>query len=279
MATRRRTIVGSPLTPGLLTELGGFGELPPAPNGFAPDGAWSHTYRVWVCHGYRETGNKNVGFLKIERAPDKAEGTFTLNVEQQIVHMEGVLNTVRAEIACLNDQLGSPIRWHLSSRFIGQAGKPRPALDVEERARINGDTVEVTANGRTFKREGSSRLTADWCLFEAVQRLPFDGESRLACDVLEGLSTLRTGHRLSYRGKVRLPPGDDTMLHGFHRLGHGALPYEYWLDERHRLVMVVTLSRVYILDGEAEQKTALELRRERSNFQRQKRARERGPTQ
>ena len=48
MATRRRTIVGSPLTPGLLTELGLFGELAPAPNGFVPDGTWSHTYRVLV---------------------------------------------------------------------------------------------------------------------------------------------------------------------------------------------------------------------------------------
>jgi hypothetical protein len=278
MASRRRTIIGSPLTPSLLRELGVLGELPTAPNGFAPDGGWSHTYRVWACHGYRETGNRNVGFLRIEREPDGSLETFTLKVDQQIVQVEGVLNTIRAEIACLNDQLGSPIRWHLSSRFVGPEGKPRPKLDVEERVRINGDTLEVTTNGRTFKRKGSSRLTADWCLFEAVQRLPFEKESHLTFDVLEGLSLLRTGHRLSYRGTVELPPEDSIMLHGFHRLGHGALPYEYWLDERRRLVMVVTLSRVYVLGKKAEQETALQLEPQRRSFQRQKRARERGLT-
>ena len=106
-----------------------------------------------------------------------------------------------------------------------------------------------------------------------MQRLPFEQESRLAFDVLEGLSILRTGHRLSYRGAVTLPPEKEVTLHGFHRLGHGALPYEYWLDKRHRLVMAITLSRVYILDEQAEQKTAQELGRERSTFKRQKRVR------
>jgi len=279
VATRRRTIVGSPLTPTLLKELGVFDELPAAQRDFAPDGTWSHTYRVWACHGYRETGNRDVGFLRIERAPDRAGKTFTLKVDQQIVHAEGAANSIHADIECLNDRLGSPVRWHLSSRFVGTEGEPRPVLRVEERARIEGDTIEVTTNGRTFKRQGSSRLTADWCLFEALQRLPFEKESHPVFDLLEGLSVLRTGHRLSYRGTVKLPPEGDIMLHGFHRLGHGALPYEYWLDERHRLVMVVSLSRAYVLDKEAEQATALELKRERGNFQRQKRGRERGGSQ
>jgi len=273
-----RRIVGSPLTPTVLQELRAFDGFPPAASGFAPAGNWTHTYRVWTCHGYRESGNQNVGFLRIERVNGKSDGTFRLKADQQIVHVEGVLNTINAEIVCRNDPLASPVQWHLSSRFVGPEGKPRPHLDTEEHVRINGDTIEVTTKGRTFTRKGSSRLTADWCLFEAVQRLPLEKESHLAFDVLEGLSLLRADHRLSYRGTVTLTPANDMTLHGFYQLGHGALPYDYWLDERHRLVIAVTLSRAYILDEQAEEKAALTLRRERRRFELEKRAYERGKT-
>jgi len=88
-----RTIVGSPLTPGLLEDLlGALGEIPPAPTSFAPDGDWVNTYRVWTCHGYRESGNEDEGFLKIERVGHGRDGRFRLNVDQQIVHTEAALN-------------------------------------------------------------------------------------------------------------------------------------------------------------------------------------------
>ena len=37
--------------------------------------------------------------------------------------------------------------------------------------------------------------------------------------------------------------------HLFHQVGRGVLPYEWWLDEAHRLVLVVTGYRTYILEG------------------------------
>ena len=276
MASRRRTIVGSPLTPGLLKQLGLFSEFPPPPDGFEPGGNWVNTYRVWTCHGYRKSGNHDVGFLRIERGTGTPNGTFTLKADQQIDHTEAALNIIHAEIECRRDALASPLHWRLSSRFVGPEGKARSGLDADEQVRVNGDTIEVTTNERTFKREGSSRLTADWCLFEAVQRLPFETESHLAFDVLEGLSLLKRDHRLSYRGAVTMTPENDMTLHGFHQLGHGTLPYEYWLDRHHRLVLAVTLSRVYILDDKAEEKTAAEIRRGRNEFHRMKRAYERG---
>jgi len=87
---------------------------------------------------------------------------------------------------------------------------------------------------------------------------------------------LKRDHRLSYRGAITMTPENDITLHGFHQLGHGTLPYEYWLDRHHRLVLAVTLSRVYILDDKAEEKTAAEIRRGRNEFHRMKRAYERG---
>jgi len=274
-----RTIVGSPLTPGLLEDLGALGEIPPAPTSFAPDGDWVNTYRVWTCHGYRESGNDDEGFLKIERVGQGRDGRFRLNVDQQIVHTEAALNAIHAELECKTDPIASLVRWRLSSRFVGPEGEVRPRLGTEERGRVRGEGIEVSMNGRTFTRDGSSRLTADWCLFEAVQRLKFEEGQPLAfdmLDLLEGLSLLRRGHRLSYRGVESATFGSGIPLHGFHQLGHGTLPYEYWLDDQHRLVIVVTHSRVYVLDEKAEEKTAAMLEASRHDYEQKRKEREGG---
>ena len=42
-------------------------------------------------------------------------------------------------------------------------------------------------------------------------------------------------------------------MHWFHQIGYGVLPYEYWLDDRHRLLAVATHARAYLLDDGAEE--------------------------
>jgi len=264
----KRTIVGSPLTPAMLKELGAIGELPLRSEDFDPDGNWVNTYRVWTCHGYRESGNAEVGHLRIERAAGKSNKSFTLKVDQQIVNHEAAVHIVGAEIECLNNRLASPVRWELTSSFIGPDGKQRRELDAEEKVQVKTDSIEVEINGRTFKRKASSRLTSDWCLFDAVQRLAFQEEQSLTFDVLEGLGLLRPDHHLSYRGLYPINiNGKDVSLHRFSQLGHGVLPYDYWLDEYHRLLMAITLSRAYILDDKAQAETKLIAETQRRIFQ------------
>ncbi|MGD8240129.1 MAG: hypothetical protein PVH68_16360, partial [Armatimonadota bacterium] len=115
-------------------------------------------------------------------------------------------------------------------------------------------TVHVRTQGKSVRRPGSRRLSADWCMFEAVQRLPFASGPALVLDMLEGMSVLREGHRLSYAGVERAAlSGGELALHRFHALGHGLLPYEYWVDDRHRLVMAVMGARAYVLDDSAQE--------------------------
>mgnify|MGYP000997166384 CR=1 FL=1 len=66
-----RTILGTPLIPGVLHDLGALGASfpPPRPKDFDPTGAWTHVYRVWTCHGYIEEDNDTVGFLRVDRVP------------------------------------------------------------------------------------------------------------------------------------------------------------------------------------------------------------------
>jgi len=234
MAKQTRTIVGLPLTPDLLRELGAFDEFPS--ESFNPDGNWVNTYRIWTCHGYRESGNQSVGSLQIRRTIDTAK-SFTLSVRRQVVQTDGLVNIIEATIKCGNNQLASPIQWDVWSRFVGPDNKPLEQLERKE----TGPATQAV-----------DRTTGDWCLFEAVQRLAFDKQTSLSFDLLEGLTLFKAGHRLFYRGAYPTKAPGADLLHCFVQLGSGILPYEYWLDKSHRLLMTTSMNKACVLDKEAE---------------------------
>ncbi|MFQ6035854.1 MAG: hypothetical protein ACE5NM_08420 [Sedimentisphaerales bacterium] len=253
---KKRTIVGFPLTPGLLKELGAVDKFALTSEDFNPEGNWQNTYRIWTCHGYRESGNHNVGLLQISRSAD-AEKSFTLRVHHEVVQTDGLVNIIKATIKCRNNQLASPTRWNISSHFIGPDNKPIPQLDKKE-------------TGRATKM--MDRTTSDWCLFEALQRLAFDKSAGggLSFDLLEGLTVSKIGHRLFYRGVYPTDiPGLDS-LHCFVQLGSGILPTEYWLDDSHRLLMAISMNKAYILDNKAEKVIRRTIEEMRKSYQRRK---------
>lgn len=255
MQSKKRRIVGSPLTPDVLGELDALDGIPARSDGFTPNGDWVNTYRIWTCHGYRESGNEDEGFLRLARKAGPPGEPFTLKIDRQILHDSANLHSIHAEIECSNDALASPVRWQLSSRHVGFDGAVRSGLGTRERSRIDDNGLTVSTDGKECRRNLSRPVTADWCLFEAVQRTAFEAGPIGPFSLLEGLSVSRAGHRLSYRGLD--PTGIDALggrLHRFEQLGQGTLPYEYWLGEDHRLLIVVTGARAYILDEKAAEK-------------------------
>ncbi len=268
----KRTIVGSPLTPSLLKELGAIDEFPETPKDFDPEANWVNMYRIWTCHGFRESGNQNVGFLRIERLTGKSNAAFTLKVHRHIVEADGIVHIIDAEIQCQNDQLASPVRWRLSSRFIEVDGRVQQ-LSIQEKARIEENVMILQKGSQILKRKVSSRLTCDFSIFEAVQRLKFDKGSLLSFDMLEGLSLLKQGHRLSYGGVYPMKmSGNNVFLHRFDQLGDGILPYEYWLDNNHRLMAVTSMNKAYILDDQAVKTIKQKIEQLRKSYMRTKSA-------
>jgi hypothetical protein len=232
----KRTIVGSPLTPAILKELGAIRKPLSTPDDFKPDGNWVNTYRIWTCHGYRESGNHDVGFIRLSRIGN-SDKIFELNVHREVVQTDGIINIIEGTIKCRNNQLASPIQWKLSSRFRNADGK-----HIKELSKENSRNIEVT-----------DKTTGDWCLFEAVQRLAFDKQISLSFDLLEGMSLKKLRHRFFYRGTKSIKMDSaDKLLHCFVQLGSGILPYEYWLDAHHRLIAVTSMNKAYILDDQAE---------------------------
>ena len=217
---RETGILGHPLNPEVLRKVGALKEFPPAPAGFRPDGDWTQDYRILGCHGYADTGNETVGSLRIQRI---AGSPFQLKIHQSIVHNNGQ-ETLDVEMMCRPNEIASPLAWTTTSRSLDEEGK------------------EIAGLQTTQKRENNTAaLTSDFSLMEAVQRLPFAGPKPALFDLLEGMAILRPAHRLFFDGERR-----------FHHTGRGLLPYQYWLDENHRLLLAVTQWRAYILDDRAE---------------------------
>ncbi|MCP4257719.1 MAG: hypothetical protein GY774_09365 [Planctomycetes bacterium] len=253
----QRTIVGSPLTPTLLDELGALPDFPPSSEDFKPDGNWINTYRIWTCHGYHESGNENVGYLRIKRLIEPND-SLTLKVHQEILQADALVNIVEATIECRNNQLASLIQWKVSSRFIDA-----------DRQHIS----QLSSNYNDIAAEGSNRSTCDWSLFEAVQRLEFNRQISLNFDMLEGLSLLKKDHHLSYRGLYPTKIGGVNIpLHCFVQLGSGILPCEYCLDDHHRLLIVTSMNKAYIFDEQAEKISRQVTEKERKSYQKRKRS-------
>ena len=253
MAKANRTIVGSPLTPALLAELGAVTDQWASLGPFDPQAGWTHRYRIWTCHGYREMGNEDVGYLRVRKEASSAKDTFRLHLEQVVVETDALLSRIEADIVCRNDELASPVKWRLSSRFFGPDNEERGDLGLAETASVQADTLVIETPGGTRRRQVPVPLTSDWSLFEAVERLDVDAGRKWEVNLLEGLSVLKPGQRISYRGLCQEKIGTRAIpLHCFGQLGHGVLPTEYWLDRDHRLVAVVAMNKAYILDDQAE---------------------------
>jgi hypothetical protein len=60
----------------------------------------------------------------------------------------------------------------------------------------------------------------------------------------------KPGQVLSYREDLAEDAGE-VSLACLGRHGYATVPQEYWVDENHRLVMVVAYNMVYLLNDEA----------------------------
>lgn len=246
------------MSPALLVRIGAITKLPGPSRNFKPETAWVNKYRIHTCNGYVESGNENVGVLRLERIPGEDSG-FTLKVRQRIVNSNGEVHTTDAGIRCMTGEIGSPAEWSLASRFEDVTGRVVEDLTTAEGGQIQYGKCRISRGSDTQEHASNRPVTADWLLFEAIQRLPREHGDSALFDYLEGLSVVRLEHRLSYLGEVERKADRWPRLHRFVQFGHGVLPYNYWLGADRRLLLVTSLARAYILDDAADEKAGQRL--------------------
>jgi len=238
---------GEPLSLEALKEYGAFQGFQ-APGSFDPEGAWTHTYRIWLVGGGRD---RDRGSLRIERSA-LANGAVTLDVALTVKQAAGNTQDTRAKVECRADPLCAPTSWQMSSVILDAQGQPIEATKVEQSATVGSEGVEVTTGGVTSVRKIPRPFTSNWSLFDAVQRLPGEAAKPLQFALLEDLELVKRGQRLSFRESTEFDFGGGTQtLRGYHQIGEGILPYHYWVDEPSRLLIVISGIRAYILGSTA----------------------------
>lgn len=239
------------LSPRILAEMEAFTGFPAVPPGYDIAGDWSQTYRVWGNSGRFHFQNKDMGYLKIDRASNGEH--INLLVEHVLVNADGIENIMKARIVCRNDELASPIRWQLETHFTDASRCLRPELSLTLEGTVEDGQVFEVCRGRRRRMDLPLPFTTDWCLIDVVQR--WQGH-RLGFTLLEGLTKVKRGHWID-----RMAPemAEKLMAEGMrpscvYQIGHGILPRQYWLDDANRAVLILSNSVMYVLDDDAQQK-------------------------
>jgi hypothetical protein len=226
---------------------------------FDPAGAWEHRYDVFPVYGALDVTGKawserHKGTLRIRREPGSGEEGVRLDVFSEVTFLDlGRLPTkhqrTSALITCQDDQLATPTRWELTSAAIGKEdGRPRPLSEVRETGRVERGRVELGPGARNRSFSVGERVTSNWSLFDAVQRLP--AEARLNFTMLEDLRLVRREQRMVPEVPVEVAFANRTVsLRGFRQTGEGVLPIHYWRDEQGRVLLALGNVRAYIWHG------------------------------
>ncbi len=254
MPQQERIRVGVPLSPQTMNDIGELDQFPQSSKQYDPQKEWSLTYRVWGCHGYKKhpnSQNKEMGLLKLSKSK-VTDRQFHLDIHQEIVNDYGLLNRIKASVECQNNEFKSPVSWQLTSEFIGSEGQTLTELGTHETGRIDKESLIIKAQGKPFTRSIQLPLSSDWSLLEAVHHFSFDHDFALDFHLLEGLSVFKPHQTLVYKGKIEQSINDRILtLHRFDHTGPGNLPWEYWLDDQHRLLAVISMNKTYWLDDNA----------------------------
>lgn len=220
-----------PITLAALSEYGAMDGFSP-PGDFDPGGEWENTYRIWLV------GRGDSGFLHIKRKPEDG-ASATLGIEMLVLQAARTVHQTKVKLKCAGDALSTPQSWEMESQILD----------------INMQPIELSTVKEEVASHDMAASTSNWSLFDAVQRLPGRDTRPLEFSLLEDMDLLKTGQRLSYWQSMSFDAGNNSLqLTGYQQVGHGILPYQYWVDGHHRLLFAVSGIRAYIFDPDARGK-------------------------
>lgn len=246
MAKKPDLAQARPLTLDFLEQLGVFKDFHP-PNGpFDSAGTWSNTYRLWMVQQYN-----SAGMLRLRRQPRGDQGV-KLKVDQTVLQWSGHVRHLEAEVDCVADTLVTPTAWSLATRYLGPDAKVFDDTVMSETGTLDGGVWEVRSGKRSRKQKVPTPITSNWSLLDAVQRLDGKATQPLAFAMLDEMDLLKVDQELSFRGeKVMDFGGKKVTLTGYHQIGRGVLPWQYWVNEQGRLLFAFSGVRAWIYDPEA----------------------------
>lgn len=255
MLPQQNQPIGYPISPELLETLGALKGIPLPHKDFDPVSNWKLKYGIWVCRGYFNRGNEFLGALDLEREKNADLGTHLLKVKKTYVCSEGFTHIMKAEIECSSEIPSQPLEWAFSNKQIDPEGREMTEVGYNESGWRKNDIVAIKKGRKTYEYNTPGVVTGDWNVFEFIQRIPFTKDSKVGFNMIERLDLPKNEQTLRYRSPETWMIGDrEWTLHRFSQIGQGILPFDFWLDDFHRLLIASTFSIAYILDEQADEK-------------------------
>lgn len=225
----------------------------PPERDFDPNGSWRATYVILDNAPARLVPKLRAeGHLRLERTAQGENGLFLLDVE--LMARKQRLGSFRTTIhaRCRPDRIGTPEAWKLSTVSLNAKDEPVEATRVEESGRIEDGRI-LRRGKRVRNVEAPAAVTANWSLFEAVQRLGGREIEPVEFTMLEDFDLVKPNQRLSYWGTTEVVLGGKPVrLTGYQQIGDGILPYHYWVDESGRLIFAYGALRGFLFNPAAD---------------------------
>lgn len=241
---------------------------------FDPEGAWENAYTIYES----SAGTRPIGAIRIARTPD-GDDRARLRIEHAKRATGGSLRA-KMELTCRTDGLTSPVEWTIETIAHDTEDQPIEDTRFSEAGTALDDALEVRIGNGKRSLPVDPPYTFHWSLFDAVQRLGWEGQEPLRFTLVDRLNyEIKPGHTLAARkvaevelggtrtwreepqalevGTVYRPvPAREgavvTQMHSYEQFGEGTLPIVYWVDERGRLLLVLSGLIGYVLDPNAE---------------------------
>lgn len=222
--------------------------LKPPSDPFDPAGAWETRYGVWIkLPDERNFKPHRAGALGIRR--EMGAGGATLSLVQTTQQNDKTDYVIRARIEVDGNPLATPRRWEWSSAIHTPQGEVVDLTSSTGSGELAGDKLILRTNGHERVLAVTGPVTANWCLFDGLQRMAFDAKELPSFSMLEELSLLKGRQQLGIgeTAEVTLPSGT-VRMRSITQTGPGLLPYDYWLDDQHRLLLAIGGLRAFIHD-------------------------------
>jgi hypothetical protein len=249
------------------------GFRPPAPD-FDPAGAWVNCYDIWEC----SQGMAKLGALRIERTPLDG-GRVKLDVTFRKTAKAGIMRA-QMSVECLADELSTPVRWQAQTLSHDAGDAPIEDTLIRETGELADGQLRVRIGQTTTPTPVTGPVALDWCLFDAVQRLPGEALGPLSFTLVDRLSRqVKPDQRLTFRSAPTVELGGKRVwreekqelergtvyrpvtaregavpvaLRTYDQTGWGILPIVYWVDASGRLLFVLSGLFGYVYNAEAQ---------------------------
>ena len=213
---------------------------------FDPAGSWDQAWGVCTLAG-QTVGARPVGSLTLRRRVSGKDATLEVAYDKMLSGgRQKIAATLRGRA---DDPLATPDGWTFQIDLLDTAGKPVPHTQVRKRAAVEKGTITIRDAAETRRIAVAGPYTVNWCLFDAVQRLPREKTKPLAFTLIDHFDQPKPETTLAYRKPmtVGVAGGLTVATHAYEQFGRGNVPWVYWVDEAGRLLFVVAGLEGYVL--------------------------------